>query len=163
MNLNELRPIHQNTIVWFCPQPSGAKKEEIEAFAAQQVELDIPFEHTTTQEATFSAIKDSIRATLIVSDSLGYDLARELTSGISFNHSISAIIILNADGKLEEDFKEQLGQEGEGDILAQIGTHLKKTISAKVEPLIQFVNTMDELKTTTEECREKASSGFEKI
>lgn len=87
MNLNELRPIHQETIVWFDQQSLKLpeKKAEIDAFPASLDDKDIPFEHKTSVEATFSAIKDSIRTVLIVSDRAGYDLVKDLCSGIAFN------------------------------------------------------------------------------
>jgi hypothetical protein len=80
------------------------KKAEIDTFSAS---LDddtkrIPFEHTTSIEATLGAIDKSIRTVLIVSDRAGYELVKDLTSGIAFNSSISSIIILNADDKVDE-------------------------------------------------------------
>ena len=63
----------------------------------------VPFEKTDNITDTFGAIKDSIRNTLIVSDRYGYELIWDLVSGISFNHSISAIIILMEDEQNKDE------------------------------------------------------------
>jgi len=59
-----------------------------------------------TEEDVFKAIRNSIRTTFIVSDKAGYQLILDLMSGISFNHSINNIIILNKND--EDELPEEL-------------------------------------------------------
>jgi len=99
------------------------------------LEKDVPFQHTTTQKDTFGAIANSIRTTLIVSDKHGYELVYDLVSGISFNHSISSIIILN-EGDMEDKQKLWVknfnGTKAAKKVTSAIQENIKKQMELKI-------------------------------
>lgn len=90
---------------------------------------------------------------MIVSDRAGYDLVADLTSGIAFNFSISSIIILDEDKKIDDELK----------IKIELKSALIKKISGKFDGTIKIVNNMEELGTWTNDNADKAISGFEKF
>ena len=63
---------------------------------------DCTFAACSNQKDLVQNLDESIRATLIVSDNLGYELIREMTTkGISFNKTICNVIIVNGGGNTD--------------------------------------------------------------
>jgi hypothetical protein len=82
-----LKRIHEVTCVWY----TNGEKTEADDFKDKFTEF--PYEHCKNRTELFDALEQSIRVVLIVSDSDGFQMVKNLRKKLHFNKTIVNIVV----------------------------------------------------------------------